>query len=370
MNLSYWERQNLENQRGCIVIGAGLVGLSAAIEVKKLNPNLSVLVIDKAKYGAAASTRNAGFACFGSVSEIYSDIESYGEEAIVNLVHKRRAGINHITKIFGQKKIGYTRSGGYEIFRNKEDFGLWESKLKYINKILNEEIFSVRETPNPLAVYGKCIFNKSEGQLNTGHLYKELNRLARKRDIEIVRGIEVVKVNEKDNNIEIIVEKERLEVQYDKLIIASNALTKSFYPDLSVEAVRNQVFITEPIENHGLRGCYHLDRGYVYFRDVEDRVLIGGARNLFPEEETPLFGQNASNIEYLYNMLVELILPDIKENRPKIAHVWSGILCGGNDRMPLIERISDDLTIAVRLSGMGVAIGIDVGKAAAALSLK
>ncbi len=54
--------------------------------------------------------------------------------------------------------------------------------------------------------------------------------------------------------------------------------------DLELMPVRSQILLTEPIENLKLKGTFHYDEGYIYFRN---RILLGGARNLdFQTEET------------------------------------------------------------------------------------
>jgi len=40
----------------------------------KLNPNAKIIVIEKGMLPQGASTKNARFACFGTVSEILEDI--------------------------------------------------------------------------------------------------------------------------------------------------------------------------------------------------------------------------------------------------------------------------------------------------------
>jgi hypothetical protein len=49
---------------------------------------------------------------------------------------------------------------------------------------------------------------------------------------------------------------------------------------------------------------------------------------------------------------------------------WSGILGIGEEKKPIITQYSDNIFTAVRLGGMGVAIGILVGKEGADLLLK
>ena len=56
------------------------MGISTAIEIKRYNPQAKILVLDKKALPIGASTKNAGFACFGSISEIYEDVTLYGED--------------------------------------------------------------------------------------------------------------------------------------------------------------------------------------------------------------------------------------------------------------------------------------------------
>jgi hypothetical protein len=47
------------------------------------------------------------------------------------------------------------------------------------------------------------------------------------------------------------------------------------------------VLLTSPIKGLPFRGTFHADEGFYYFRNLGDRVLLGGARNkAFEEEQT------------------------------------------------------------------------------------
>lgn len=70
--LSYWEQKNFFRYE-LIVIGSGFTGLSTAINFKKKNPKARVLILEKGVFPTGASTKNAGFACFGSLTEILDD---------------------------------------------------------------------------------------------------------------------------------------------------------------------------------------------------------------------------------------------------------------------------------------------------------
>jgi len=83
---SYWERTAFTDCADVIVIGSGLVGLSAALHLKKLQPSLKITVLDRGFLPSGASTKNAGFACFGTVSEQLAYIGQSGADEMLRMV--------------------------------------------------------------------------------------------------------------------------------------------------------------------------------------------------------------------------------------------------------------------------------------------
>ncbi len=73
MNLSYWEHKTWLSNIDYTIIGSGIVGLSCALQLRKNHPKSKVLVLEKGVPPQGASTKNAGFACFGNISEILAD---------------------------------------------------------------------------------------------------------------------------------------------------------------------------------------------------------------------------------------------------------------------------------------------------------
>ncbi len=66
--LSYWEQESFFKGIDVAVIGSGIVGLTAAIHLKTLEPHSRIVVLERGALPTGASTRNAGFACFGSLT--------------------------------------------------------------------------------------------------------------------------------------------------------------------------------------------------------------------------------------------------------------------------------------------------------------
>ena len=71
--LSFWERKAFFEGIDFTIIGAGIVGYSTAIQIKEKYPNARVLILEKGYLPSGASSKNAGFACFGSPTELFDD---------------------------------------------------------------------------------------------------------------------------------------------------------------------------------------------------------------------------------------------------------------------------------------------------------
>ena len=115
-----------------------------------------------------------------------------------------------------------------------------------------------------------------------------------------------------------------------------------------------------PDQVASIKGTFHLDEGYYYFRNIDNRILFGGGRNLdFKGEETATLGETDLIQNQLETILKESILPNTSF---EIERRWSGIMGMGNQKKPIVKQISDNVFCGVRLGGMGIAIGSLVGK--------
>ena len=89
MQLSYWEIKSWFTHIDYTIVGSGIVGLNCALQLKQKFPKANILVLEKGILPQGASTKNAGFACFGSLSEILDDLKTHSEQEVLELVKKR-----------------------------------------------------------------------------------------------------------------------------------------------------------------------------------------------------------------------------------------------------------------------------------------
>ena len=369
MRLSYWEYNTWLTDIDFTIIGSGIVGLSCALALKSRHPQSKVLVIEKGILPQGASTKNAGFACFGSVSEILADLKSHSEEEVEELVRMRYDGIALLRERIGDKAMNYDQCGGHEIFLkdNEEHFALCFDQMPRINKLL-EPVFghpAFKAQPNVFNfknLQQNYLTNELEGQLDTGMMMKALLDHAYSEGIMILNGVSVEDYVQLNNQVE--VKTDQFQFKTKKLFIATNGFANQLAKS-DLKPARAQVLITQPITDLHIRGTFHLDEGYYYFREVGGRILLGGARNLdINGETTTEFGLTDDIQQRLEELLKEVILPGIPF---EIDRRWSGIMGMGDQKRPIIEQLSDDIYCGIRLGGMGVAIGSLVGNSLADL---
>lgn len=149
-------------------------------------------------------------------------------------------------------------------------------------------------------------------------------------------------------------------IQAKQMLICTNGLSKKLLPLLDLKPARAQVLVTSPIQNLKLNSTYHYDSGYFYFRVVEgNRILIGGARNQDFEGETTEDLHTTSFIkDHIERLLREVLVPNTDYS---IDYEWAGIMGIGVEKMPIIGSHSSRIHYAVRMGGMGVAMGSEIG---------
>ena len=64
---SFWE-DDVMLEADCIVVGGGLIGLLTALEWRDAHPADRIMLLERGFLPSGASSRNAGFACFGSLT--------------------------------------------------------------------------------------------------------------------------------------------------------------------------------------------------------------------------------------------------------------------------------------------------------------
>lgn len=361
--LSFWERSIYTDGIDFAIIGAGIVGMSTALHLRKANPKAKIVILERGYLPTGASTKNAGFTCFGSPTELSDDLSKMDENTVWETVSMRLEGLRELFSLVDPVKIQYEACGSWDIIREDEE-SLTPDFLAY----LNEKLFEIsgektvykedkaKMTDSEFSGVKTAYHNRLEGAIHTGKLIEEFHRSCTNEGIHFLFGVNVLSFESYDSGVEINTTMGQL--QSAKLLVCTNAFAKDYLDD--IQAARAQVLVTKPISHLTVNGTFHMESGYYYFRNVGNRILFGGGRNLdFSGETSTEFETTQLIQEKLKQRLTELILPSTAF---EIDYSWSGIMAVGSEKKPIIQKTNKNIAFGVRMGGMGVAIGASVGK--------
>lgn len=376
--LSFWEKESFLNY-DFIVIGSGIVGLSTALSIRDRQPEASILILERGILPTGASTKNAGFACIGSLTEILDDLSVMSEDEVLKLVELRLQGLHLLRKRVGDVQLQYKERGSFELISKDESDAL--DKIDAVNKlllpVLKMPAYSLADDRLDSfgfsrSVVSNMVKNNLEGELHTGSMMRALLRLASIANIEVRTGCNVAEIEETENSVTVAVNhlqlNETVFFKARKLIVCTNAFTSHLFKDEDVKPGRGQVIITDVVDKLPFQGIFHFLKGYYYFREINGRVLFGGGRNLdFEGETSTKFEHNQKILDDLEEKLRTIILPN---HSFRVADSWTGIMAFGESKFPIIKTKGDHVFLGVRMGGMGVAIGSKAGELLADLACK
>ncbi|MDA0913004.1 MAG: FAD-dependent oxidoreductase [Bacteroidetes bacterium] len=365
MAFSYWESNEWLEGIDLCIIGGGIVGLSSALFARELHPDWKITVIDEDPIGHGGSSKNAGFTCFGSYSELKEDRKLLGNQAALELVQSRINGLRLLLSTFEHEDIGYNASGSFEFFPSGSREPLPNAReIQEMNQWIHQatgfpDTFQLVDA-EPIPEYRshpgeQALFSKLEGTLDTGKLNRRFREKVQQNRIDLINGCRIDTLEKFGNDwrIKIISSKAEKWTHIPHVIVATNAFGKELIPHVDVIPIPNLVLVTEPITSWVFNHAVHIDAGYVYIRNIGNRMLIGGGRHWNLDQSQT----RNQLIKWLHEMF-----PRTQE--VQIEYEWTGILGIGNERSTIVESFGKNGIAALRMGGMGIAIGMNVAKQA------
>ena len=371
--ISFWEKTQLLNY-DLVVLGGGISGMFCALEYRKLNPKASIAILERGLFSNGASTKNAGFACFGSLTELISDSKHMDNKSLSKIIQMRIDGLFLLRETLGDKNIDLQWKGGYELFFDKEPKAL--NQIDHFNDLLKsifkKNVFNWNNTRIKQFGFAEdrvkhIIENPFEGQIDTGMMIRSLRSKVNQKDISFFSNLTLTgfETNENKNQLSLSLKNKDFNLHCEKLAVCNNAFATQLFPSLEIFPGRGLVILTEPISNLKLDGSFHYQEGFYYFRNIKNRILLGGGRSLdLKTENTSSFGINPKIKSQLIDDLQNFIYP---KQKVSLSMEWSGIMAFGKDKIPLIKKYQNNIALGVKLAGMGVAIGSQVEKKLAIL---
>jgi gamma-glutamylputrescine oxidase len=357
LNYSFWELDYYA-QADIVIVGGGIVGINAAISIKQAKPKLKVLVVEERWQGGGASVKNAGFVCFGSPTEMLDDIKHYGEDYAINIFAKRYEGAKKLLERVQPSAMQYSKVGGVEVYDDKL---VSSDQHEYLNQLVYKAIgyenyFKIgTQTISPKFSTTASLMSE-EASINPKLMMEALYTKAIDLGVKFLMT-KVVDIN--CSNHEIFVEN-GIVIKYQQLGLANNSFVQNLIPSYKIKPARNLVLVTEALQNISFTEVAHFDRGFVYFRRIGNRILIGGGRNIEIDHE---FSDKLEVNENIKNYLLQFLIDKVLNGQKvSIEHIYIGILGFTEEEFATIKKYDSSTWIASGLGGMGVAIGTKMGE--------
>ena len=311
-NISFWEKKWFTNYE-YVVIGAGIVGCFAALKIANEKKNAKVALIERGILPLGASTKNAGFACFGSITEIEKNRKEMSDDDLLSLLELRIKGLEKLRNNLGDKNISYSNCNGYELF-----FGIdkLDRRIHKINELLNplidKKVFSLRNKYIKRFGFAEEIVvglteNKFEGSIDPGKMIFSLKKKLDSLGVDCYFSTEVESFEETSKKIYLKLKSsnQSIDIKTNKLVICTNAFAKKWFDMEDISPGRGFILLTNKIPDLKINGCFHYNGGYYYFRNIGNRLLLGGGREIDIKNETTYsFGIN--------NRIRQKLIEDLK----------------------------------------------------------
>ncbi len=368
MSISYWQDQAGAKTKTCdvAIVGGGVTGLSVAYWLKREDPSLNVLLLEKGgSLGAGATGRNAGFITCGSVEHFNRLYERWGEERALDIWRFSEKNLDLLREhiIQDDSELEFDDHGTFSLASTDEEF----HELKKTSELMQKLDIAVE------VLHEQDILKRLDARNFVGgikylkdasiHPLKLLKKMAARTDVVIVPDAEVFSI-ESINGGGTRLRTQNFNVESTIAVLTLNGYSAALNPYFrdKIYPTRGQIMVTEPVAPFMEGPCYAnfvLD----YFRQLEDgRVLIGGFRQLERATEVGYSDHITDTIQAALYDFLQKHLPKL-ENR-KVTHRWAGVMGFSADGQPLVGSLPEEPSVyfAGGFTGHGLGLAFHSAK--------
>ena len=340
-----------------IIVGGGFTGFGAAIPLARAG--LNVVLVEKKKIGAGASTRNGGIAS-GNLRYSHAALsKKFGSEKAAKFFREAYAARQDLINFIADEHIDcdFQLCGRFVGATRRQDLSLIHREADSISRLTG--VASTLYDRSGISAHiesGKyCggVWRGDIGGLHPGKLLHEMHRIAVATGVHVFSGVATSSVKRiaLGEKMSFRVETTKGSIDGGHVIVATNA-----YSDAGVPWVRRRLvpvisgmIATEELGVNWVRALMpsksmygeSLQLGY-YFRPSPDgkRILIGG-RRLDPDPEKAVGRLKVG---------LQSIFPDLRDCA--ITHHWCGFVAFPFDQLPKLA-VHDGVIYPVGFCGSG-----------------
>ena len=381
MTVSLWQRPlartNASTTEHCdvAIIGAGITGLSAAIELE--SRGVSTIILEADTVGSKASGRNAGYLIRGAAENYSTACQTLGADTArflwdwtqQNLDGLKALGIES-TKSYAQRPSCIVALG------EPEHSELVESQRLLASDGFESSVITPAQAPSDLLWQsGKPtigLINPNDAVCSPTELVDLLT--ATLAATPIYENAEVFRLEDHDTRIAL--RTRSIDVIASRVLICTNAYADGLIPVLKgiITPNRGQMLAIKPHNpaHAKLEFAYYINHGSEYVRSApNDHIIFGGARTYHQELEATATDAVTDEVQSKLESFVKELLTDQYE----VTARWSGIMGFSPDSMPIIGQVpihtldNSNIWYCGGLTGHGMSMGYQTARHAVGVML-
>ena len=378
MTVSIWQRHPNHSTEHCdvAIIGAGITGLSAALELEARG--ISGIVLEADYAGSKASGRNAGFLIRGAAENYANATRVLGRDTTRFLWDWTQQNLR------GLKKLGIESTPSYAprpscvlALGEPEHSELTESfDLMREDGLPCELIVQGNAPDDPVWRSGKPsigLVNIEDAVCSPIELVSLLGTSL--ASTPVFEDAEVYRIEDEGSRIRL--RTRAVDVVCSRVLVCTNAYASGLIPSLKgiVTPNRGQMVAIRPRNkiDARLEFAYYLNHGSEYVRSAPgDLVIMGGCRTYHADDEATSADETSDAVQdHLEQYVRELITQDYE-----VTARWSGIMGFSPDGMPIVSEVSvntlenRNIWFCGGLTGHGMSMGYQTGRHAVRVMLE
>lgn len=365
-----------EETRSVVVIGAGIIGCSAAYYLSENGQDIEVL--DSGGVGEQASTQTAGNLHFQlSYHAMKGTEEEFAHHTLVSQINddaERRW--NELAAVL-DPSIEVTQRGGIVVAESEEDLAALHRKVELERDAGFATVYlDGAELRERVPELGPRILGGSwhprEGYVNARMVCYELARVAQQRGVKFSLDTHVRELAPAGGRWRVSTSTGR-QITAENVVIAAGSWTQELVAQVGgqvlVDVYSLNMGITEPIQPCMTNLVMHASRPLSIKQMLFGNIMIGGGRPAaITRRNSPLRIAPGPITESIAAGLddVARVIPSVCDAR--LIRSWQGLLATPRDELPIIGHISGAPGVHVAVAGhTGFTLGPSCGHAVAQL---
>jgi glycine/D-amino acid oxidase-like deaminating enzyme len=350
-----------------VVVGGGLIGLSAAVHLRRADPQARVTVLERARVGDAASGASAaGVRAMG---------RDPAERALALASLARWPDLDREL----EAKTGYRRGGGLRVAL--DDAGWAEARatvgLQRADGVPVELVDSAAARRLAPQIADDCrggVHCPIDGQADAGATVRAWASAARRLDVSLEEGVGADALVVKGARVTGIVRSDGAPLSSDTVVVAAGAWSAPLLGKIGIELPLRgralQMLLTDPASASltPVVGCFGRP---LSLKQLDDGAYLigGGWPARIPDERVNRWEVLEDSVRGSLEV-ARAVYPPLTTRT--VARSWAGIEAFTPDEIPLLGPVRgvDGLLVAAGFSGHGFALVPAVGDTLARLALE